>query len=97
MLRKTNYQRDSMKRNTINITSPSMQSSYRNKDNLNTVYKSNDNRKDPLEWDSNEMISKKSKKYVEENVWDVEYGINDNSITTEIAPGIVIKGHVVEL
>jgi len=56
------------------------------------AYKNND-RKDSLEWNPNEMIFM-SEKYIKENE---ERAIDSDSITTEIAPGIVIKGHVTEL
>lgn len=96
MLRKTPHQRASMKRNPVyeSVTSPSIHQSYRNNQDSydsNVVYKSN-SRKDSPEWSPNEII-RMSEKYAREN----ERYINNDNITAEIAPGIVIKGHVAEL
>jgi len=99
MLRKTSHQRASMKRNPIYESvipsSPSPLSSQFCQEDLcdmNMAYKNND-RKDSLEWNPNEMIFM-SEKYIKENE---ERAFDGDSITTEIAPGIVIKGHVAEL
>jgi len=100
MLRKTPHQRASMKRNPVyeSVTSSkSMPKSYHRNSDLdesNTGYKSGNSRKDSPEWSPNEMILM-SEKYAKENAWD-EKDIK-NSVTTEIAPGIVVKGYVADL
>lgn len=100
MLRKTSHRRASMKRNPVyeSVTpSKSMSKSYRRNNNLdesNSAYKSGDSRKDSLEWNPNEMILM-SEKYAKENAWDEEN--TKYSVTTEIAPGIIVKGYVADL
>ncbi|XP_025994439.1 neither inactivation nor afterpotential protein C isoform X2 [Solenopsis invicta] len=99
MLRKTPHQRASMKRNPVYenvIPSESMSKSYHRNSDLdksNTVYKSGNN-KDSSEWSPNEIILM-SEKYSKENAWDKES--TKTSVTTEIAPGIIIKGYVADL
>lgn len=53
-------------------------------------------RKDSSEWSPNEMILL-SERYAKQDAWDEECANNGSSVTTEIAPGIVVKGHVAEL
>nr|XP_012228924.1 PREDICTED: neither inactivation nor afterpotential protein C isoform X1 [Linepithema humile]XP_012228934.1 PREDICTED: neither inactivation nor afterpotential protein C isoform X1 [Linepithema humile] len=106
MLRKTPHQRASMKRNPVyeSVTPSSMPQSYRrdSKDlyDRKVTYKTNDSQtndsKDSPEWSPNEMILM-SEKYAKEDAWNEECANDGDSITTEIAPGIVIKGHVAEL
>ncbi|XP_025074650.1 neither inactivation nor afterpotential protein C [Pogonomyrmex barbatus] len=100
MLRKTPHQRASMKRNPIyeSVTpSESMSKSYSDLYDSNVAYKSDDSRKDSPEWNPNEMIVM-SEKYANENAWNEEGGKDDdNSVTTEIAPGIIVKGYIAEL
>ncbi|XP_020292574.1 neither inactivation nor afterpotential protein C isoform X2 [Pseudomyrmex gracilis] len=97
MLRKTPHQRASMKRNPVyeSVTSSSIHQSYRDNQDLyeaNVVYKSGSRHKDSPEWSPNEII-RMSEKYARED----ERYVNNDNITAEIAPGIVIKGHVAEL
>jgi len=98
MLRKTSHQRASMKRNpiyesAISSSSSPLSSQFSQEDLCDTNMTYKNSRKNSLEWNPNEMIFM-SEKYIKENE---ECAIDDNSVTTEIAPGIVIKGHVVEL
>lgn len=92
-----------MKRNPVyeSVTSSSMPQNYRlsNEDDLcdsSIVYKSAGSRKDSPEWSPNEMILM-SEKYAKQDAWDMECANDGDSVTTEIAPGIVVKGHVAEL
>lgn len=98
MLRKTPHQRASMKRNPVyESASPSTaQIHRRGRDtrDTNVAYKSESSRKDSLDWNPNEMI-RVSEKYGKEGAWGEER--DGDSITTEIAPGIIIKGRVAEL
>lgn len=100
MLRKTPHQRASMKRNPVyeSLTPSELipKSYHRNNDldGSNNAYKSDDSRKDSPEWSPNEMILM-SEEYAKENAEDEEG--TKNSITTEIAPGIIIKGYVADL
>jgi len=97
MLRKTSHQRASMKRNPVyeSITSPeSPKSHHSDLDESNTAFKSDDNHKDSPEWSPNEMILM-SEKYAKENAWNEEDA--KDSVTTEIAPGIIVKGYVADL
>lgn len=103
MLRKTPHQRASMKRNPVyeSVTPPSMPQSHchSKKDDQydsSIVYKSTGSRKDSPEWSPNEMI-RMSEKYAKQDAWGEEYANDGDSVTTEIAPGIVVKGHVAEL
>ncbi|XP_019699822.1 neither inactivation nor afterpotential protein C isoform X2 [Harpegnathos saltator] len=102
MLRKTSHQRNSMKRNPVyESVVPSMPVLvYRcgSEDDIyssNVVYRSA-NRKDSPEWSPNEMILM-SEKYAKQDAWDEEHANDGDSVTTEIAPGIVVKGRVAEL
>lgn len=101
MLRKTPHQRASMKRNPVyeSNTSPSMPESYhRGNENLynsNVANKSGDSRDSP-EWSPNEMILM-SEKYAKQDAWNEKCANDGDSVTTEIAPGIVVKGYVAEL
>lgn len=100
MLRKTPHQRASMKRNPVYESVPSESvspKSYHHNNDLdesNAVYKSGDNHKDSPEWSPNEMILL-SEEYAKRNVRDKK-GTKD-SVTTEIAPGIIVKGYVADL
>ncbi|KAL0107922.1 hypothetical protein PUN28_014885 [Cardiocondyla obscurior] len=100
MLRKTPHQRASMKRNPVYesaMPSESIAKSYNRSNNLDKshiVYRSDDSRKDSLEWNPNEMILM-SEQYANKNAWDKEGA--KSSVTTEIAPGIVVKGYVADL
>ncbi|XP_011703378.1 PREDICTED: neither inactivation nor afterpotential protein C isoform X2 [Wasmannia auropunctata] len=100
MLRKTPHQRASMKRNPVyeSVTSSeSTSKSYHRNNDLdesNTAYKGGDSRKDSPEWSPNEMILM-SEKYARENAWNEEGA--KASVTTEIAPGIIVKGYVADL
>ncbi|TGZ39750.1 Neither inactivation nor afterpotential protein C [Temnothorax longispinosus] len=102
MLRKTPHQRASMKRNPVyeSVTSSeSVPKSYHRNNDLdesNTVYKSSDSRKDSPEWSPNEMILM-SEEYANENTEALNKEDAKNSVTTEIAPGIVVKGYVADL
>ncbi|XP_077275817.1 STKc_myosinIII_N_like and MYSc_Myo21 domain-containing protein ninaC isoform X1 [Temnothorax americanus] len=102
MLRKTPHQRASMKRNPVyeSVTpSKSVPKSYHRNNDLdesNTVYKSSDSRKDSPEWSPNEMILM-SEEYANENTEALNKKDAKNSVTTEIAPGIVVKGYVADL
>lgn len=103
MLRKTPHQRASMKRNPVyeSATPQLMPSRFHghrseNLHDSNIVYKSSDSRKDSPEWSPNEMILM-SEKYTKQDTWDEEYPVDNSSVTTEIAPGIVVKGRVAEL
>ena len=100
MLRKTPHQRASMKRNPVyESTSPSMSEFHRRSNenlcNSNVAHKSGDSRDSP-EWSPNEMILM-SEKYAKQDAWNEKCANDSGSVTTEIAPGIVVKGHVVEL
>ncbi|KAG5306058.1 NINAC protein, partial [Acromyrmex insinuator] len=100
MLRKTSHQRASMKRNPVyeSITSPespkSSKSHHSDLDESNIAFKNDDSHKDSPEWSPNEMILM-SEKYAKENAWNEEDA--KDSVTTEIAPGITVKGYVADL
>lgn len=103
MLRKTPHQRASMKRNPVyeSVTPSSMPQSYHQggKDlhDSRAAYKTNDSQaNDSPEWSPNEMILM-SEKYAKEDAWGEECNNDCNSVTTEIAPGIVVTGYVAEL
>lgn len=101
MLRKTPHQRASMKRNPVyeSVTSPSMPESYhRDNENLynSNITNKNGDSQDSLEWNPNEMILM-SEKYAKQDAWNEKCANDGDSVTTEIAPGIVVKGHVAEL
>jgi len=96
MLRKTSHQRASMKRNPVyeSVTSlESPKSHHSDLDESNIAFKSDDSYKDSPEWSPNEMILM-SEKYAKENAWNEDA---KDSITTEIAPGITVKGYVADL
>lgn len=108
MLRKTPY-RASLKRPSVfeshsHSPSPLPSTGYRGnrESESNVVYKSGGSRRDSLEWSPNEMV-RMSEKYAKEGAWGGEdrSGIGGNapseSVTAEIAPGIVIEGYVAEL
>jgi len=99
MLRKTSHQRASMKRNPVyesvtSLESPkSPKSHHSDLDESNIAFKSDDSHKDSPEWSPNEIILM-SEKYAKENAWNEDA---KDSITTEIAPGITVKGYVADL
>lgn len=94
MLRKTPHQRASMKRNPIYesvVPSESVLRPYRRSNEVtesNAAYKS---RRSSPEWSPNEMILV-SEEHARRSAWSEE-----ESVTTEIAPGIVVKGYVADL
>lgn len=93
-----------MKRNPVyeSVTPSSVPQSYHRRgseDDLcdtGVVHRSAGSRKDSPEWSPNEMILM-SEKYAKQDAWDEECANDGDSVTTEIAPGIVVKGHVAEL
>lgn len=108
MLRRTPHQRASMKRTAVYESSNYGQS---NSHQSNVVYQSkpgNDNgsnrefyynknsRQDSGEWSPNEMV-RMSEKYGREESYSTKKSVDSISITTEIAPGIVVAGHVSDL
>ncbi|XP_029156587.1 neither inactivation nor afterpotential protein C [Nylanderia fulva] len=100
MLRKTPHQRASMKRNSVyESSSPSKPEFYRRSNenlcNSNVAHKSSDSQDSP-EWSPNEMILM-SEKYAKQDAWNENCANDSDSVTAEIAPGIVVKGHVAEL
>lgn len=96
MLRKTPHQRASMKRNPVyeSVTPSKSHRSNNDFDESNPANKNGDTRKDSPEWSPNEMILL-SEQYAKENTWNEEE-VKD-SVTTEIAPGITVKGFVADL
>ncbi|XP_012289083.1 neither inactivation nor afterpotential protein C [Orussus abietinus] len=106
MLRKTPHQRASMKRTPIYDSyapSPPPMSGYRssNRDDMyesNVVYRSSGSRRDESpEWSPNEMV-RMSEKYGREGAWGRNNESNNpESVTTELAPGIVVEGYVADL
>ncbi|OAD59027.1 Neither inactivation nor afterpotential protein C [Eufriesea mexicana] len=110
MLRKTSHHRASMKRTPVYDSysyspSPLPGTGYRgNRENeSNVVYKSGGSRRDSPEWSPNEMV-RMSEKYAKEAAWGEDRTGNagqsnaaSESVTAEIAPGIVIEGYVAEL
>ncbi|KAG7201550.1 hypothetical protein KM043_004299 [Ampulex compressa] len=111
MLRKTHHPRASMKRTPIYDSygpspTPGMRhrpTSREDYNDSNVVYRSEGSRRDSMEWSPNEMV-RMSEKYARENAWGEDHHNasgrhNDmgESITTEIAPGIVVEGYVAEL
>lgn len=89
-----------MKRNPVyeSVMPPesALKSHHRNNDvyESSAAYKSGNSRKSSLEWSPNEMILM-SEDYARKSAWDEE-GDKD-SVTAEIAPGIVVKGYVADL
>ncbi|XP_015178394.1 PREDICTED: neither inactivation nor afterpotential protein C isoform X2 [Polistes dominula] len=108
MLRKTPHQRASMKRTAVYdsyVPSPSPYGrpiSHEDQYESNVVYRSSGSRRDSSEWSPNEMI-RMSEKYGREGAWSAGGDRSNNtgdvseSITTELAPGIVVEGYVSEL
>ncbi|XP_031771312.1 neither inactivation nor afterpotential protein C [Apis florea] len=109
MLRKTPY-RASLKRPSVfeshsHSPSPLPTTGYRGnrESESNVVYKSGGSRRDSLEWSPNEMV-RMSEKYGKEGAWGEDRSgvggrgnVSSESVTAEIAPGIVIEGYVAEL
>lgn len=111
MLRKTRHQRSSMKRTPVYDSygsSPLPGTEHRKRDqDSNVVYKSGGSRMESPEWSPNEMV-RMSEKYGKEGAWGGDRSTSadrrnaigartSESITTEIAPGIVVEGYVAEL
>lgn len=109
MLRKTGHRRASMKRTPVydsysHSPSPLPSTGYRGtrETESNVVYKSGGSRRDSPEWSPNEMV-RMSEKYGKEGAWAEDRmatggrGNVTESVTEEIAPGIVIEGYVAEL
>lgn len=110
MLRKTSHHRASMKRTPVydsysHSPSPLPTSGYRGnrESESNVVYKSGGSRRDSPEWSPNEMV-RMSEKYGKEGAWGEDrpksgghHAGTSESVTAEIAPGIVIEGYVAEL
>lgn len=85
--------------------SPLPGSVYRgNRENeSHVVYRSGGSRRDSPEWSPNEMV-RMSEKYAKEGAWGEDRtgtggrsNVVSESVTEEIAPGIVIEGYVAEL
>ena len=110
MLRKTSHHRASMKRTPVydsysHSPSPLPSTGYRgNRENeSNVVYRSGGSRRDSPEWSPNEMV-RMSEKYGKEGAWGEDRmatggrgNVTSESVTEEIAPGIVVEGYVAEL
>ncbi|XP_076750741.1 STKc_myosinIII_N_like and MYSc_Myo21 domain-containing protein ninaC isoform X1 [Xylocopa sonorina] len=112
MLKKTSHHRASMKRTPVYDSysqSPSPLPGLGYRGNVaretepNIAYKTEQTRRDSLEWSPNEMV-RMSEKYAKEGAWGENhpYAKDQNnpmseSVTEEIAPGIVIEGYVAEL
>ncbi|KAK2587108.1 hypothetical protein KPH14_002873 [Odynerus spinipes] len=112
MLRKTPHQRASMKRTPIYDSYAPSPSPYGGRPisredhyESNVVYRSGGSRRDSSEWSPNEMV-RMSEKYGREGAWGTAgpssgagaSGIDaSESVTTELAPGIVVEGYVAEL
>ncbi|XP_046822290.1 neither inactivation nor afterpotential protein C isoform X2 [Vespa crabro] len=107
MLRKTPHQRASMKRTSVYDSYAPSPSPYGHPISReehyesNVVYRSGGSRRDSSEWSPNEMI-RMSEKYGREGAWSAGGDRNDagdvsESVTTELAPGIVVEGYVSEL
>lgn len=107
MLRKTPHQRASMKRTAVYDSYAPSPSPYgrpisrEDQYESNVVYRSGGSRRDSSEWSPNEMI-RMSEKYGREGAWSAAGDRNDagdvsESVTTELAPGIVVEGYVSEL
>lgn len=69
----------------------------------NVVYRSGGSRRDSAEWSPNEMV-RMSEKYGKEGAWGEDRShtgersrTTAESVTAEIAPGIVVEGYVAEL
>lgn len=110
MLRKTPHQRASMKRTAVYDSYAPSPSPYGGRPTSredhyesNVVYRSGGSRRDSSEWSPNEMV-RMSEKYGREGAWASAGpstgggGIDTSeSVTTELAPGIVVEGYVAEL
>ncbi|XP_034173058.2 STKc_myosinIII_N_like and MYSc_Myo21 domain-containing protein ninaC isoform X1 [Osmia lignaria lignaria] len=108
MLRKTSHHRASMKRTPVYDSyspSPLPGSGYRGtrENESNVVYRSGGSRRDSAEWSPNEMV-RMSEKYGKEGAWGEDRPhtgerskTTAESVTAEIAPGIVVEGYVAEL
>ncbi|XP_029034013.2 neither inactivation nor afterpotential protein C isoform X2 [Osmia bicornis bicornis] len=108
MLRKTSHHRASMKRTPVYDSyspSPLPGSGYRGtrENESNVVYRSGGSRRDSAEWSPNEMV-RMSEKYGKEGAWGEDRAhtgersrATAESVTAEIAPGIVVEGYVAEL
>nr|XP_034173064.1 neither inactivation nor afterpotential protein C isoform X2 [Osmia lignaria] len=108
MLRKTSHHRASMKRTPVYDSyspSPLPGSRYRGtrENESNVVYRSGGSRRDSAEWSPNEMV-RMSEKYGKEGAWGEDRPhtgerskTTAESVTAEIAPGIVVEGYVAEL
>ncbi|XP_015610405.1 neither inactivation nor afterpotential protein C isoform X2 [Cephus cinctus] len=99
MLRKTQHPRASMKRTPVYES----YGGYSGRDDVyesNVVYRSSGSRRDSPEWSPNEMV-RMSEKYGREGAWGQKERENvldyAESITTELAPGIVVEGYVADL
>lgn len=90
MLRKTGHQRNSMKRTPIY---DSYDGSSRNE-----VYRSDmgRNRAQSPEWSPNDMV-RMSEKYGRDDAWGGSKRNGNESVTAELAPGIVVEGYVADL
>lgn len=102
MLRKTGNQRNSMKRTPVYDSYGGGGSSGFHSES-NVVYRSNAggarNRSPSPEWSPNEMI-RMSEKYGRQDSWGGARQNNANngeSVTAELAPGIVVEGYVADL
>ena len=97
MLRKTGHQRNSMKRANEPYEGGTATFNFREK---NVVYRSgNARRAESPEWNPNEMI-RMSEEYGRESLaFDVgrRGRDDDENITTELAPGIIVEGKVADL
>lgn len=111
MLRKTSHQRNSMKRTPVyDSYGTSQPSNLRSKRNdaydSNVVYRSGGGKRaESPEWSPNEMV-RMSEKYGREGAWGGDDGGDRNgygvaniseSVTAELAPGIVVEGYVADL
>ena len=107
MLRKTTHQRNSMKRTPVYDSYGSSEPSYRTGHESNVVYRSGGNggggrkqQPDSPEWSPNDMV-RMSEKYGREGTWGgaARNGFEETSesVTAELAPGIVVEGYVADL
>ncbi|XP_016842665.1 neither inactivation nor afterpotential protein C isoform X2 [Nasonia vitripennis] len=110
MLRKTSHQRNSMKRTPVYDSYGSSQpmnfrSGRGDMNESNVVYRSGGgNRAESPEWSPNEMV-RMSEKYGREGAWGggsggrgaFELANTSESVTAELAPGIIVEGFVSDL
>ncbi|XP_058802662.1 neither inactivation nor afterpotential protein C [Phymastichus coffea] len=104
MLRKTGHQRNSMKRNPVYDSYGGGGSTFRSDSNV--VYRSGvggtaaRNRSPSPEWSPNEMV-RMSEKYGRGGAWGGGGGESNanhaESVTAELAPGIVVEGYATDL